>query len=514
MRVPLLSARAWWSRRSRPTRSCSLLPPARRAPRHRLGGRRSDALPAVRPPARRTWQRGEGAPRSSSSRPCCPLPGTIDDPRRDALARVLDELDGPACRRGAPDAARCGRARTPRRPRAARLAPAPRRARDFRGSLVVHDCEADDLVRLETDAEVAVRIHPALVETDLVVTVTAAETVLHGGPAALLGACSAGALRAAGAESLLEPHTSSGWALACAIESALARQVPVLGVSILLDLPQATGPFSGYPWDPEARTALADSVLRRLLNAAPGSGAPRSASTRRARALTGRGHGRPSLGRPRRGAAPRDLAARDDARGAARHDRRPAPVEGRPSAPRGPEPGHCGRDRARSRAAALAGPPTAREGGTIVLLHPFSRTTGHGPQAPYRALLAALRDGPAGARVREAEAVAGRDRRAWPRIAPGGRPTRGCRSPTGTRARPALERAGRVIVAGCRDASGGALARLRAEPQPRDRDRHGARASRRRPARRAARAALRPVARRLPSALLIAAAELVARAGR
>ena len=52
------------------------------------------------------------------------------------------------------------------------------------------------------------------------------------------------------------------------------------------------------------------------------------------------------------------------------------------------------------------------EGGTVVLLHPFSRVMGTRAQAPYRTLFAALRDGTAGARLGGAEAVAARDRRA------------------------------------------------------------------------------------------------------
>ena len=55
-----------------------------------------------------------------------------------------------------------------------------------------------------------VRVHPALVDTDLVVTVSAAETVLHGGPSVLLGAADAATLRAAGADSLLETTASQG----------------------------------------------------------------------------------------------------------------------------------------------------------------------------------------------------------------------------------------------------------------------------------------------------------------
>ena len=64
----------------------------------------------------------------------------------------------------------------------------PQFRRRFRGQVIVHDAEADDLAELGQSGNVRLRANRALVETDLVVTVTAAETVLHGGPAALLAA--------------------------------------------------------------------------------------------------------------------------------------------------------------------------------------------------------------------------------------------------------------------------------------------------------------------------------------
>src|SRR5205814_1520029 len=63
----------------------------------------------------------------------------------------------------------------------------PEFARRFHGHVEVHDVERGDLVDLDGGARVPHRVHPALVETDVVVIVTAAETVLHGGPASLLG---------------------------------------------------------------------------------------------------------------------------------------------------------------------------------------------------------------------------------------------------------------------------------------------------------------------------------------
>src|SRR5918911_1208876 len=52
-------------------------------------------------------------------------------------------------------------------------------ARRFHGNVVVHDAEDPALVEVGS-----ARVHPAVVETDLVAVVTAAETVLHGGAGA------------------------------------------------------------------------------------------------------------------------------------------------------------------------------------------------------------------------------------------------------------------------------------------------------------------------------------------
>ena len=101
-------------------------------------------------------------------------------------------------------------------------------------------------------------------------TVTAAETVLHGGPAALLAASGRESLRAAGALSLLETSSSQGWRLAVEIERRLSRRVPVTGVSLALNAPRLGGPFAGYPHDQEAIDRVIGSRVRRLFQFAPG----------------------------------------------------------------------------------------------------------------------------------------------------------------------------------------------------------------------------------------------------
>src|SRR5262249_5815270 len=141
--------------------------------------------------------------------------------------------------------------------------------RRFRGRVMVHDAEADDLVDVGSVGAVPLRVNPALTETDLVVAVTAAETVLHGGPAALLGATGSESLRVAGALSLLEPSTSQGWRLAVELERRLAKRVGLLGVSLGLNPPRVTGPFAGYPHDQAAVERVLKMRLRRVLQLAP-----------------------------------------------------------------------------------------------------------------------------------------------------------------------------------------------------------------------------------------------------
>src|SRR5205085_1779745 len=125
---------------------------------------------------------------------------------------------------------------------------AVRDALRFHGHVEVHDVERDDLVDVGTVGAVRLRVHPALVHTDLVVVVTAAETVLHGGPAALVGAAGPETLRAAGAYSLLETSASQGWRLGLELERALARRVPLIGASLVLNHPRLGGTLGGYPY--------------------------------------------------------------------------------------------------------------------------------------------------------------------------------------------------------------------------------------------------------------------------
>ena len=200
--------------------------------------------------------------------PSLPIPTAGTGPRHVATATVADEL----VRLGVKQITILVAGGLSRRttPREIGLLVPPDFRRRFKGRVSVHDAEAPDLVDLDRDGNIDLRVNRALVETDLVVTVTAAETVLHGGPAALLAASGRESLRAAGAVSLLETSSSQGWRLAVEIERRLSRRVPVTGVSLALNAPRLTGPFAGYPHDQEAIDRLIGSRARRAFQFAPG----------------------------------------------------------------------------------------------------------------------------------------------------------------------------------------------------------------------------------------------------
>jgi hypothetical protein len=382
--------------------------------------------------------------------PALPLPSAADDPRRDALAAVLDELAAagiPRDRQTVLLAGGLGR-RAGRRELEGLMR--PDRARSFRGRVVVHDCESEELVRVALGGRVH-RVHPALVETDLVVTVGAGETVLSGGATALLDACGPSTIRAATATSLLEPSGAPGWRLAGALETELRRRLPLVGLSLVLDRPRLTGPYHGYPWDAGARDALARSPLRRLVNATPAG--PR-------RWLVGR------LSHELRAVAV--LAGSPSVAHAEALLRGSVVLSAQLARPLDtivvPLP-HLGLGLPREplnpiTAAALGLGHALRlwrdrsplgEGGTVVLLHPFGRVMGHGPQAPYRTLFTALRD-VSQTRLRATEAAAARDRRALAAYRGGAAPHPRLPFADWEACAPVLARAGSVIVAGCRDA--------------------------------------------------------------
>ena len=243
--------------------------------------------------------------------PALPLRSVLGDPRRLAIAAVseaLEELGVPTGEQTLLVA--CGLARRVSRGEIAALV-TPELRRRFHGRVEVHDAADPALAGIPPGAPRA-RVAPQLVETDLVVVVSAAETVLHGGPATLLAAADAETQRRATAESLLETGGSEGWRLATLVERTLAARVPLFGVSLVLNHPQFAGLLRGYPYEPEAAERIARSPLRYAFSASPEVGSPPRAP-HAARDADGGGRARrAAVRRARRGPAPRDRAAPGD----------------------------------------------------------------------------------------------------------------------------------------------------------------------------------------------------------
>ena len=201
--------------------------------------------------------------------PALPLGSVQGDPRRQAVAAVsetLEELGVPTASQTLLVAGGLAR-RIGQREIVALVTPELRRR--FHGKVAVHDAAGDALAGIPAGAP-RVRVAPELVEADLVVVVSAAETVLHGGPATLLAAADAETQRGATAESLLETGGSEGWRVATALERTLAARVPLFGISLVLNHPQSSGLLRGYPYEPAAAERIARSPLRYAFSAAPG----------------------------------------------------------------------------------------------------------------------------------------------------------------------------------------------------------------------------------------------------
>jgi hypothetical protein len=197
--------------------------------------------------------------------PSLPNPHPSGDPRGRAIAAVSSALEG----LGVPTSGQTlfvasGLARRPSERDVAALVP-PEFARSFHGRVVVHDASDPALVWLDDTIGVA----PELVETDLAVVVSAAETVLHGGPGVLLAASDAGTQRLATTESLLETRGSTGWELATRIEGALSSRVPLIGVSLVVNHPRTSGSLRGYPYDAATVERIASRPFRLAVAATP-----------------------------------------------------------------------------------------------------------------------------------------------------------------------------------------------------------------------------------------------------
>ena len=325
-------------------------------------------------------------------------------------------------------------------------------ARRFHGKVVIHDAEDPELVDLEVAGNVPIRANRALVDTDLVLTVTAAETVLHGGPVSLLGAAGPEALRAAGAHSLLETGASQGWRLGVQLERRLSDRVPVIGASLVLNQPRLTGAARGYPYDPEAIERIARSPVRRGFALLPGFVRDRALKSIRAELTAAAAYaGPPSV------AHAEALLRAVEARSATLDAPLDAIVIGIPRTTP-----HLPRERPNPLLATYLGLGLALrlwrdsfplvEGGTVILLHRFHRHFAHPTQQPYRAIFQAARFGREPDELAEAEREAATDERALAAYRAG----RTCHPllpfADWSGCAPALGRVGSVIVAGCRDA--------------------------------------------------------------
>jgi hypothetical protein len=382
--------------------------------------------------------------------PSLPIPAVQFGPRHEAIAAVSDELDRLGVHRVTILVAGALLRRTT--PREIGLLVPPEFRRRFRGQVIVHDAEATDMVDLGQAGNVSLRVNPALVDTDLVVTVTAAETVLHGGPAALLAASGRESLRAAGALSLLETSASQGWRLAVEIERRLAERVQLTGVSLGLNAPHVAGPFAGYPHDEEAVERMLRSHVRRIFQLAPSRMRQRVLDRlpREQTASVVYG-GTPSV------AHAEALIRGTVLKGIELDEPLDALVIGIP-----PTTPFMPRERPNPVSAAYLGlglalrlwrntPPIA-PGGTAILVHPLPRRFPRPTQAPYRALFFDPRTARDIGAMRDAEAAAVQDERAMEAYRAG----RACHP-----LQPFLEwsacdasahRLGAVLIAGCRDA--------------------------------------------------------------
>jgi hypothetical protein len=383
--------------------------------------------------------------------PALPIPLASRDPRQAALVAAADELE----RIGVPSARQtilvtAGLARRPGR-RVLESLVVPEFALRFHGEVAVHDAEAPDLVQIGSHGDVPLRVNPALVEADAVVVVTAAGTVLHGGPAALVAASSAETQRGDAAESLLEAHLAPDWEVALALERGLAARLPLIGASLTLDLPRLGGALRGYPYEREAVDRVAGSRLARAFGFVPPPLRARTLS-----ALPFELTASAAFAGPPSVAHAEALVRSVDTGSATLDEPLDVIVLGIPrTTPFLP------RERPNALISALLGLGFSlrlwrdafpvRDGGTAILVSPFRRRFAHPTQTPYRAFFQATRAGRGPAALAEAERAAASD----PRAISAYRAGRTChpRLPFADwdACRPALDRLGKVVVAGCRD---------------------------------------------------------------
>ena len=386
--------------------------------------------------------------------PALPIPSSPGDPRRTAIAATMLELE----RAGAPSERQTllvagGLARRAAHRELEVLVP-PEFARRFRGRVAVHDVESDELVEV-SDGGRSVRVNPALIDTDVVLPVTAAETVIHGGAGALLAASDRASLRAANAYSLLETSASGGWKRALELERALSRHVALIGVSLTLNTPALGGVLHGYPHDRETVDRIAGFPLRGLFGLLPGPvriGVLRHLPSELSSVAVFAGP--PSV------AHSEALLRGIESKAALLDEQLDAICIGIPhTTPNLP------REAPNPLAAAYLGLGLALrlwrddfpvvDGGTAILLSRFKRRFPHPTQQPYRALFQALRSSGA----RDPVDLAGDEEMAVSdsRVIDAYRSGRSCHPllpfAQWEACQPAIQRLGSVLVAGCRDSA-------------------------------------------------------------
>ncbi|MDQ3875870.1 MAG: nickel-dependent lactate racemase [Actinomycetota bacterium] len=385
--------------------------------------------------------------------PSLPIPGSPHDPRQLAVDATVSELE----RMGVPLERQTilvatGLARRPGVRDLETLVP-PELARRFRGAVEVHDAEDDTLVELARIDGLLVRANRALVECDAVVSVTAAETVLHGGPAALVAATDANTVLRAHALSLLEPASAESWELGVAVERAVARRVPVIGTSLVLNHPRTTGALRGFPYGEEAVERVAGSPFRRLYSFLPALVRERVLHTLPVElSVSAAFAGPPSVAHAEallRGIELRSVEL-------------DAPLDAL-CIPIPRTTPYLPRERPNPLLAAFLGLGIALrlwrdafplvERGTAILLHRFHRHFSHPTQQPYRVFFQGSRTARHPEALADAERSAAADERALAEYRAG----RACHPllpfADWAACRPALERLGAVLVAGCRDSA-------------------------------------------------------------
>lgn len=385
--------------------------------------------------------------------PAFPVPAVASDPRQAAIAATVEEVE----RCGVPTERQTilvagGLTRRAGRQELESLV-SPEFARRFRGHALVHDVESDELVPIISEPRREISVNRALLDTDAVVVVSAAETVIHGGPGTLVGAADTRTCRAAGAYSLLETTASQGWSLGLAIERALSTRVPVVGVSLVLTHPRFSGLLQGFPYDPDSVERVVRSPSRTLFGLLPPI-LRRSVlrSIPATRGVSSVYAGPPSV-------AHAEALLRGTEQRARTLDR---PLDAicigvpfvTPYLPReAPNP---------LLAAYLALGVALRlwrdtfpvvDGGTAILVHPLERRFAHPSQIPYRDFFRAVRGLSARdlAMLREAELGAAQDARAIDAYRSGRAHHPLLPYVDWSGCGPALGRLGAVVVAGCRD---------------------------------------------------------------